>query len=1756
MPHHIEKSTLRILNSNGETVGTGFLVAANLVATCAHVVKDAGNTVDSMAGATIRIKFKGYTENLDALVLPEYWSEIDQYDVAILKIDDVPDSISALRMGPAQKSRLKNELYTYGYAVAADEEGIGGLGTFITLGENEKLFQFRMHEANHGHSGAPIYDEKRGIVIGMVKKGNKEKTHSSEITFGIPAEILWLVCDQIKPFTPAPQSRSSLTEGIHLLPYDYAGRIQNFLTEYLGTREHPEPFGGRENAFKILDSWLESSSQRLLLTGPAGRGKSALLVRWLEHLLTHDDLAIAFVPISIRFRTNLASVFFASLAARLAALHGEEVPSSIETSTEVWRGLVNTYLRKQPNDNQTVLVILDGLDEAGDWEAGVDLFPVALPAGIRVVVSARFLAGDLDEKPWLRHLGWEQTELTEALRLEPLTLAGVADVLHSMGFPLNELSRRVDITSELYRLSAGDPLLIHLYVEDLWRRGKDAVRLQPTDLIHIKPGYEGYFDRWWDDQKKLWGQEAPLLRKQVQLVFDFLCGSMGGLTRDDLKELDTKNVLTTHSIEFAIDTLKRFVIGIADEHRETEIGYVLTHPKLRDYFWNRLTGKEKATLENRFVSWGNRIVQALIDEELDPSNVPSYLLNYYGAHLERSQASPEKFLPFVDSPVWYKAWFSYEGAHGGYLQDVRRVWAVCELHDQKEVRRAGQAPLIVKEIRCALIESSLHSLAANIKPDLLQLLFRNRLWTLSQTLVYVRQMSDAKQQRTSLTNLVPHIHAAELQPFISAARSLLTKSSYAQLLVSLTHRFADIRDDTLSAVSQVSDEQLRFNLLLEFMDYVPDPKLDDILPLVRQISDPELHFELLITLSKRFSLAVDELIVAVSLVSDEQLRFKLMLKAMDYVPDLKLDHILLLVRQISDPGLHIGLLIALSERFSPAVDELIVAASHISDKKVRAGLIQNIVLELSQISENIQSKEISPKLKPFEEFSQWIKLRSEPTPAESLDLKDDVASDSWLLTDLAQVLPETSLIGIVEWMRQNSHKRHYAGALNIIANRIPKKRVRALEAINRIRDEAIQSRILIDLIPTVPYGLLANVLLQTRKVRNLLERSCLLIAIARRAKSVTAEAWAATRSIENAELRESLLKSAFRTSVHPNKKGLQVEIQKQYIDQISDKDNTSLLPLDDLLDALPNERWKTFFREAEDMFDQGTRVLIATALVRYWPQSINTILSTVMNLRDEEVRTIALVNILPKLASDGYDNVLQAARNMVDIGNRISLLVALAMRMPHLFEEALAAFDELEIWKHAWVSRKIDHPDLPPSSANKKLKAASNVDPHTEDAIISMLKNAQSIGDEQECAFYLCAIANQMPELTNQILKAIRTISDQNLRVHLMIALSRRLPASFLSEFLGEIQREPSEKGRAKLLISLAQDCSESLDEVFQAALSIRNDMLRARTLSSLIPILSPKQMLILLNFENQISSVLGRGLVLSNIADHLPRYYLGRVYSKAKEIQDPWTRAIILGHLARRQPKYAEEALAIVQEVPDELMQIRLFRDLAPFIPRAASLALHASYKITDDLERAHILCDLAPYLLKAANKAANVISIVDDEVSHALLLSILVKQKPEKMDAILTLLQNEQIEYRRNRILLNLIDALNSGSFTRYQMEKVLDLVWETRNLPERIKMLEELVPHMPEILEDVLVEACTTQSEESRRYALQKLTSNLLGLPAPDAYKTWVKSVRLLSKYPRARLAMNSQFLIEIALKFGAASTPKGIYDAVQEVTTWWP
>ena len=156
----------------------------------------------------------------------------------------------------------------------------------------------------------------------------------------------------------------------------FSGKIEAFFEEYLVTETGltTVPFGGRDEDIALLDAWLddETAPPRYLLTAPAGRGKSALLVRWLQHLQEQGRVGrdapaswqLVFVPISIRFETHRPDIFYEALAARLAEILGEELPPTHTDKGVYYADHCRTLASAAVAQGRRILIVLDGIDEA------------------------------------------------------------------------------------------------------------------------------------------------------------------------------------------------------------------------------------------------------------------------------------------------------------------------------------------------------------------------------------------------------------------------------------------------------------------------------------------------------------------------------------------------------------------------------------------------------------------------------------------------------------------------------------------------------------------------------------------------------------------------------------------------------------------------------------------------------------------------------------------------------------------------------------------------------------------------------------------------------------------------------------------------------------------------------------------------------------------------------------------------------------------------------------------------------------------------------------------------------------------------------------------------------------------------------------------------------------------------------------------------------------------------------------------------
>ncbi len=266
MSEDLTTGIVRILNSAGTTVGTGFVVSGEgLIATCAHVVEAAA----ARPGGTVRLVFRKTGEERKARVEPDWWRPVEAEDVAILRLEG-PLSADVAPLPLGSSAGAEGHFSTFGFPEAKPVEGMAGRCEVIgrTTEAGFPVFQLRSSEVSPGFSGAPLWDGDLGVVVGMVVSITRPDPYGRmiETAFVIPVETLRQVCSALR-----------LREG-----EPYRG-LQVF------EAGHANLYFGREAATGEL---LQALSERdaVLLVGVSGSGKSSLVRAGLEKKLRAQPL--------------------------------------------------------------------------------------------------------------------------------------------------------------------------------------------------------------------------------------------------------------------------------------------------------------------------------------------------------------------------------------------------------------------------------------------------------------------------------------------------------------------------------------------------------------------------------------------------------------------------------------------------------------------------------------------------------------------------------------------------------------------------------------------------------------------------------------------------------------------------------------------------------------------------------------------------------------------------------------------------------------------------------------------------------------------------------------------------------------------------------------------------------------------------------------------------------------------------------------------------------------------------------------------------------------------------------------------------------------------------------------------------------------------------------------------------------------------------------------------------------------------------
>jgi len=279
----ISRGLVRIWDNAGRTRGVGFLISDRLILTCAHVAARALGVAEpdlSSSKEPLAVDFAliddAARHQVMARVVPlpaDLHTGSVLSDVAILMLDNAPPNKAAPLKLSRDRDVEQHAISTFGFpSVSPDDNGDWADGIVVGLGSAE-LLQIRSasrqgRRVQRGFSGAPVWDNEMGCVIGMVTKA--DLVGDDRVSYAIPS---WNLALAVAGFVKPP-------------PCPYRG-LESF------DEDHSLFFFGRDDFVARLVSRVGERSM-LAVVGSSGVGKSSVVAAGLaSEFKKRDDWRVA-----------------------------------------------------------------------------------------------------------------------------------------------------------------------------------------------------------------------------------------------------------------------------------------------------------------------------------------------------------------------------------------------------------------------------------------------------------------------------------------------------------------------------------------------------------------------------------------------------------------------------------------------------------------------------------------------------------------------------------------------------------------------------------------------------------------------------------------------------------------------------------------------------------------------------------------------------------------------------------------------------------------------------------------------------------------------------------------------------------------------------------------------------------------------------------------------------------------------------------------------------------------------------------------------------------------------------------------------------------------------------------------------------------------------------------------------------------------------------------------------------------------------
>ena len=673
-------------------------------------------------------------------------------------------------------------------------------------------------------------------------------------------------------------------------------------------------FGGRDAELKRLDAFLDDPKRPFaLIYEPLGRGKTALLVRWAFRVQAAKSWSVILAPINSEYSTASAVAVLGLIAQGLfdfwkaAGVLLKSPPSPVAQVDEFKAYIVRALSPDLTARDRSILLILDGVDEAATWKVDRLLFPGGpVNKGLKIVASSSSGANRTRED-LLKQLGWDDEGSIQGVKVDRLTRADVESILRQAKLPAVSEDAWSSLVDDLERVGEGEPLTVKLVVQAL----KDG-KLTHVDLTKLKPGLTAAM-RVWLDELERGGKESESTKELLGLC----ATAVGLLTEEYLRHLDETRFATREQLSDAVKPVSRFLVGDAGQ----EVGYGFAHPQLgKVYAQEQLSKADVDGFRKRFVKdgqdWFGRS---------DDSVPHEYVRRYWVVHL--SQLDDQEHWDQIRDVLtgfrmsgrrmtqrWAAARFAAEATYAGFLSDLDRLFDHALKTDDRALT-----------LRCALISGSLRSLSALTPVELVTGLMRDGAegvrWDAAAALEHVRLIPEPRKKVHIFRSLLVSVKEFPGSLALAFVAGLDEQTQVAALRALAATPVLDVSllPTALSVARRFSDTGLRVKALAALA-----PRSDEALDRLREEGAAKTIgalMDLLPRLSEQNRVAVaGELFDAARKLTDARESSRVLMRVARWLAAERLGEALQAAGRLKDSALAANVLAALAHRLPPTLD--------------------------------------------------------------------------------------------------------------------------------------------------------------------------------------------------------------------------------------------------------------------------------------------------------------------------------------------------------------------------------------------------------------------------------------------------------------------------------------------------------------------------------------------------------------------------------------------------------------------------------------------------------------------------------------------------------------------------------------------------------------------------------------------------------------------------------------------------------------------